>query len=192
MQLSFCFGMNDTSLVQHKKEHLHLSYSGGLYAPFGIMTGCTFAKGKGFYVSARFNQNILHRSQYYFDGSAINDRSLYWVYNDKQIYSRWEVNAGLIFRLFKKESGNRTKFYVGAGLLKPKYLYSYKKSTDPSIGNVWVEYKEVSKLSYNTDMGLCFFINKSLHLQLGCSAFTKRHEWMITFGIGTGLYKFYK
>ena len=47
---------------EKKKEKQLLSYNGGNYAPFGLMTGFTFAKGHGFYLNARCNQHVLKKS----------------------------------------------------------------------------------------------------------------------------------
>lgn len=170
---------------------MHLSYNGGGFAPFGLMTGLTFAKGHGFYLNGRLNHHAFKKSQYYFDGSAISDHSLNWTYDDVKVYSRWEANAGGIFKIYQNEKGMGFKMYLGAGILRPRYLYSFKKVASKSVGHVWVEYKEISKFTYNTELGICFFFNESLNIQLGLSSLTKKYERMLTFGIGTGLYKRY-
>ena len=177
---------------EKKKEKQHLSYNGGNYAPFGIMTGFTFAKGHGFYINARCNQHVFKKSQYFFEGSSINDHNLSWTYDDKKIYSRWEANAGTIFQLYKLKNGMILKFYAGGGILKPRYLYSFKKASGASIEHAWVEYKELSKFTYNTELGVSFQIKESLIIQLGLSSLTKKYERMLTFGIGTAMYKLYK
>ena len=176
---------------ERKKEKMHLSYNGGAYAPLGLMTGLTFSKGHGFYINARSNRHVLKKAQYYFDGTAISDHHLTWEYDDKSIYSRWEANAGGIIQLYKNEKGRALKLYAGAGILKPRYLYSFKKTAGNQIEHAWVEYREIGKFSYNTELGICFYVKESLTLQLGLSSLTKKYERMLTFGIGTGLYKHY-
>mgnify|MGYP000599982863 CR=1 FL=1 len=197
LKFSFCYGFNNSALtrtdsINKQKEKQHLSYNGGTYAPFGIMTGFTFARGHGFYINARCNHHILKKTQYYFDGSAISDRNLSWTYDDRKVYSRWEANVGGIFRLYKNNKGRELKIYAGGGILKPRYLYSFKKAAAANIDHVWVEYRELSKFTYNTEVGICFYLKESLVIQIGASSLTKKYERMLTFGIGTGLYKFYK
>lgn len=187
-----CIVHAQTTQEKKKKEKQHLSYNGGWYAPFGIMTGFTFNKGHGFYINARCNQHVLKKAQYFFEGSSINDRNLSWTYDDKKVYSRWEANAGGIIQLYESKNGMSFKAYLGGGILKPRYLYSFKKVSGASVEHAWVEYKELSKFTYNTEVGVCFYLRESLTLQLGISSLTKRYERMLTFGIGTGLYKHYQ
>ncbi len=175
-----------------KKEKQHLSYNGGWYAPFGLMTGFTFAKGHGFYVNARCNHHILKKAPYHFEGSSIDDRNLSWQYDDKKVYSRWEANLGAIIRLYQNENGRAIKVYLGGGVLKPRYLYSFKKVSGASVEHGWVEYKELSRFTLNTELGICYYFNENFCLQLGLSTLTKKYERMLTFGIGTGLYKHYQ
>lgn len=183
---------NETPAEKKKKEKMHLSYSGGSFAPIGLMTGLTFAKGHGFYINARCNRHVLKKAEYFFDGTAISDHHLNWDYDNIKIYSRWEANTGVLFRLYENKKGRALKIYGGGGILKPRYLYSFKKTAGVQIEHAWVEYRELSKFTYNTELGLFFCIKETLHIQLGLSSLTKKYERMLTFGIGTGLYKHYQ
>jgi hypothetical protein len=198
--LLFCYACSMASLngnddpspsTKKTKEKQHLSYSGGMYAPFGLMTGFTFAKGHGFYINARCNRHVLKHTQYFFDGTSISDHTLTWVYDEKKVYSRWEANAGGIVCLYKKNNGRALKMYLGIGMLQPRYLYSFKKTAGANIEHTWVENRAIGKFTYNTELGFCFYLKESLGILVGVSALTKKHERMLTFGIGTGLYKLY-
>ena len=117
INFSLVHSENKLSPDEKQKEKQHLSYNGGGYAPFGIMTGFTFAKGHGFYINARCNQHVFKKTQYFFKGSSINDHNLSWDYDDKKIYSRWEANIGGVFRLYENKNGMALKFYAGGGIL---------------------------------------------------------------------------
>jgi len=185
-----CNSFSKNIFTNEKKGKLegtpHLSYNGGVYAPFGFMGGFTFGKGSGYYVSLRCNHHILKSTQYFFVGTAISDKSLLWVYDNKKVYSRWEINAGAIIKIYDNQKNKRLKLYVGGGVLKPRYLYSFKRTGGAAVKHVWVEYKEVSKMMYNVEAGLCFFYKEEMNIQLGLSSLTKKHERMLTFGIGKG------
>jgi hypothetical protein len=75
--------------------------------------------------------------------------------------------------------------------LQPRYLYSFKKTAGANIEHTWVENRAIGKFTYNTELGFCFYLKESLGILVGVSALTKKHERMLTFGIGTGLYKLY-
>ncbi|MBL7883223.1 MAG: hypothetical protein JNL69_04095 [Bacteroidia bacterium] len=177
--------------AQTKKKKLegvpHISYSGGWYAPFGLMGGFTFGKGHGYYVSAKCNHHIFKTTQYYFEGSSINDKSLLWTYDDKKAYSRWEINGGAVIKLYDNKKNIKLKLYVGGGVVKPRYLYSYRRTGGYSSKHVWVEYREISKMTYNTELGFSFFFKEDRNIQIGVSSLTNKHERMITFGFGKGL-----
>jgi hypothetical protein len=169
-----------------KREYQTVSYSGGQFTPFGAIVGFTYNKGHGFYFSARVNHHVFKTAQYYFEGSALNDRGLNWQYDGIKMYSRAEVNAGAIFMVFKRPERWSIKLYAGAGVLQPRYLYSYKKTLGRTSDHVWVEFKEISKMSINTEAGAFIFLNDRYCLNIGLSGITRKKERMVTLGFGVG------
>ncbi len=163
----------------------YYSYSPGIYAPFGIMLGIQ-SKVFGIYCSGRINKNVFKKAgQYYFEGTRISDHSLNWKYNDEKMYSRYEANVGLMGKVYEKKDRFSFILYSGIGVLKPRYMYSFTQVGLNSISKQqWVLYKEISKLSINTEAGFIFLIKQSISFNFGLSGITRKHERMITFGIG--------
>lgn len=163
----------------------YYAYSPGIYAPFGIMLGI-HSNVFGIYFSARINKNVFKKSgQYYFDGTSISDHSLNWKYNNEKVYSRYEANVGVMGKLYEKKDKFKFILYSGIGLLKPRYMYSFTQVGLNSISKKqWVLYKEISKLSINTEAGVIFQIKEFVNLHVGLSGISRKYERMITFGIG--------
>jgi hypothetical protein len=172
---------SDSLWISHKK---FAAYSPGLYAPVGFIAGNCNKKGHGIYVAGRFNFNIFKKAEFHFEGSAVDDRSLNWYYTGQKKYSRWEIAIGSIINLYTLKKRFHFKLLAGAGIQKPRYLYSFSNSSKFGNSNYWVEYKELGKMNFNPELSFLFSVEEDVNFHIGMSTIHKKHERMLFFGIG--------
>ena len=164
-----------------------LAYSPGTFAPAGLIIGRTNKRGDAIYLSGRFNFQVFRKSQYRFDGSSVEDHNLNWYYTGEKKYSRWELHAGGMIQLFTLADHLHFKFMLGAGIEKPRYLYSFSNSSKFANTTSWVEFKELGHASFSPEAALFMFIDHELNAHIGVSTLHKKHERMIFLGIGFGI-----
>lgn len=167
-----------------KKNQKIFAYSPGIYTPIGIIAGKVWQKGHGIYVSGRFNFQVFRKASYHFDGGAVDDRALNWYYTGEKKYSRWELNAGGILKLINIKEKASIRLYAGIGIEKPRYLYSFSNASPIANTSSWVEFRELGHPNLNTEAGVLYWLNEALNIHAGVSCIHKKHERMITFGIG--------
>jgi protein-arginine kinase activator protein McsA len=101
----------------------------GVHGTLGLRGGYMKQKGVGFYLSMGFTTNAFKSvsNDATISGNTISNQRYGWIYTGTAHYSREQVYAGMIFRLFgdvKEISGG---FATGLGIAENRYMYDYNE-----------------------------------------------------------------